>query len=84
MLYGKALKEIKLSIMKKGMNGNEYYDTNEMAKAFLNSFPNQIVSKGQVIPFDFHGETLAATVMEIGLMDFESMSKKVNLPNGNS
>lgn len=54
--------DVEISQLRKGMETSEVFDADEMTHNFLRAFEGHIFTKGQVLVYEFHGNTLKASI----------------------
>lgn len=73
-IYLAAL-DIELSFLRRGIEATEQYDADEMARNFLRAFDKHIFTSGQLLVFEFHGQTLKAAVTGVSVVDADQLPK---------
>ncbi|KAJ1555347.1 transport between ER and Golgi ATPase protein [Cladochytrium tenue] len=58
-----------------GFETSEYFDSADMAKAFMKSYIDQMYSMGQHLCFDYRGITFIGVVTAVDVVDFESLKQ---------
>lgn len=51
-----------------------------MARVFIKNYSNQVFSAGQVVVFEYHGQTLRATVTGASLLDLGKSGRQGGAP----
>ncbi|KAF8338713.1 AAA-domain-containing protein [Cantharellus anzutake] len=54
---------------KKNAQATEVFDSEDMSRVLIKNYSNQVFSPGQIVVFEYHGQTLRATVTGISLFD---------------
>ncbi|KAJ1537693.1 transport between ER and Golgi ATPase protein, partial [Cladochytrium tenue] len=67
--------DIQISFFQKGFETSEYFDSADMAKAFMKSYVDQMYSMGQHLCFDYRGITFIGVVTAVDVVDFESLKQ---------
>jgi vesicle-fusing ATPase len=67
--------DIELSFFRRGMEATEQYDADEMARNFLRAFDAHIFTTGQLLVFEFHGQTLRAAVTGVSVVEADQLPK---------
>lgn len=72
--------DIQISFVRKGFESSENFDSQDMAKIFMQSYNGMMFSVGQSLCFDYHGINFQGTIMNVEVADFNSLNKGVPPP----
>ena len=65
--------DVELSFLRRGIEATEQYDADEMARNFLRAFDGHIFTAGQLLVFEFHGQTLKAAVSGVSVVEADQI-----------
>ncbi|WFD30756.1 vesicle-fusing ATPase [Malassezia sp. CBS 17886] len=71
--------DLELDFLSRGNAVAEMFDASEMQRIFLRAFDAHILSLGQILVFEFHGQNLRATVRGLGAVNPEDGSTNTGL-----
>ncbi|KAK9720430.1 transport between ER and Golgi ATPase protein [Basidiobolus ranarum] len=78
---------LEVKFLRRGLEVNKEFDTEEMGHVFTQSFGNQVFTKGQQLVFDFHGLNLQVQVLDLEVAELESLrsgqAQQQNSASGN-
>ncbi|UZJ51589.1 hypothetical protein CBS101457_000909 [Exobasidium rhododendri] len=70
--------DVELSFFTKAIEATEDFDAEEMSRNFLRAFDGHIFTSGQMLVFEFHGQTLKATIAGVSVVEADQLTTSAN------
>lgn len=70
--------DIEIGFMKRGLEIAEAFSADEMAQNFLRGFSGTVFATGEILLFEFHGQTLKATVKGVQVVELPNQRSMGN------
>ena len=74
----RSLIDSQVGFNRKNVQVTEVFDSEDMARVFIKNYSSQVFSAGQFVVFEYHGQTLRATVTGASLLDLGKTDRSGN------